>query len=449
VTSWYPGLAGIQDRGFGGSRGGDPINGVVIHHTTSVAPSSSLNYVANANSRDSHPTYLIQNSGAAFGVVHPDRRPYSTAGRPDSEAVAFEVDNSGGAPSWPTSAAAKETLAQIIAYHYRNSPRWGHGIARNIPGVAQAEFFVAWHRQYLATTCPGEDMIAHLDSVIARAREIAHPSAPPIDPNVVVEAGRVVGVKAAFAVFSTAAAARAGAPVKATYPAGNYTVYKVDKGDAVNLTDTAGKAGGWAMISKVGLTTPAPLVYKVVFDDTPDDPTSDYAVVEVVEGKPVARPAVDPARSGFEFLGWYDLNGSTVEPYDFAKPVAGLLTIVARWAEIDPEPPIEEPPVEEPIDYGYWADEIAAQTERSLAGDATRQGALSGLFAGNDAGRKRAYLIYAGAALLISFGPDVVVANVLADNAVPTFVAYVSLASSILLKIGTALGFVAASNTVK
>lgn len=93
--------------------------------------------------------------------------------------------------------------------------------------------------------------------------------------------------------------------------------------------------------------------------------------------------------------------------------------------------------------------QIEADADRMLTGDAQATGALSGLFAGNDRARKRAYLWYAGIALLISFGPDVVVANVLADELVPTFVAYVSLASSILLKIGTALGFVAASNTVK
>lgn len=93
--------------------------------------------------------------------------------------------------------------------------------------------------------------------------------------------------------------------------------------------------------------------------------------------------------------------------------------------------------------------EIEADAAVMLAGDSGQQGALSGLFAGNDLGRKRAYLVYAGAALLVSFGPDIVTAGVLLDDVVPTFVAYVSLASSILLKIGTALGFVAASNTQK
>lgn len=374
MTDWYPGLAGVIDKGFGGSRGGDPINGAVIHHTANGGGTSALNYVANANSRNSHPTYLIQSSGAAYGIVHPNRRPYSTGGRPDSEAVAFEVDNSGGAPNWPTSAAAKETLAQMIAYHYRHSPRWGHGIVRNIPGRAQPEFFVAWHSQYVATTCPGADMLAHLDAVIARAMEIAHPAAPPVEPP------------------------------------------------------------------------PAPVRFKVVFDDSPDDPSSDYAVIEVDKGSRVNRPAVDPVRPGFEFLDWYDLNGSEVKPYDFGKPVSGLLTLVARYEAVvsAPEPEPIDPADLDEIDL----DEIEDNTGEALGGDAGNTRApLSGLFAGNDRGRKRAYLIYASAALLVSFVPDVVVYGVLTSEVEPVIVAWAGLSSSLLLKIGTALGFVAAANT--
>jgi len=434
MTSWYPGLAGINDKGFGGSRGGDPINGVVIHHTANGGGLSALGYVANANSRNSHPTYLVQSSGASFGIVHPDRRPYSTAGRPDSEAVSFEVDNSGGAPSWPTSAAAKEAVAQIIAWHYKQSPRHGHGIARNIPGVVQREFFVAWHSQYLATTCPGPDMLAHLDSIIARALAIASPSTP-TNPNTTVTPGSVVGVKAAFGVYASAAAARADGAPKSTYPAGNYTVFKTDKGDAVNLSRTAGKAGGWAMISKLGLTAPAPVVYKVVFDDTPNNAASSYQTVNVNAGQLVARP-VDPTREGFDFLGWYDLNGSVTTAYDFAKPVAGLLTLVARWSATTPAEPEPEPT---PVDWNL----------PELGGSETANGraAFAGLLAEHPRARKRTYYGFAAAALLVSFGPDVVTAGVLADGSVPTFVAYVTLSASILLKVGTALGFIAASNT--
>lgn len=94
---------------------------------------------------------------------------------------------------------------------------------------------------------------------------------------------------------------------------------------------------------------------------------------------------------------------------------------------------------------------ITANTDAALeGGDAGRTDApLAGLFAGNDTARKRTYLAYAGAVLLVSFGPDVVTAGVLAPDLVPTFVAYIGLGSSLLLKIGAALGFVAAANIRK
>lgn len=389
MVDWYPGCAGIDDKGFGGSRGGDTINGVVEHHTANGGGLSALGYVANANSRNSHPTYLIQNSGAVWGIVHPNRRPYSTAGRPDSEAVSFEVDNESGAPNWNISDAAAEALAQVIAYHYRNSNRFGNGIARNIPGVLQKEFFVAWHSQYVATACPGPNIRdQRQDWIIARAMQIAHPAPPKppvIDPNIKVEPGALVGVKAAFAVYSTAAAAKAGGTGKATYPAGNYTVYKVS-GDAVNLTKTPGKAGGWAMIAALGLeapTPPAPTIFKVVFDDTPYDDTSNYAIVEVKEGEKVARPEVDPVLAGNTFEGWHrrlpdveEGKGVEPDPYDFDQPVTGLLTLVAVFEPIpvpdpepepepdpeptpDPEPEPEEPTPTKPTTPGWLGGLIA------------------------------------------------------------------------------------------
>lgn len=343
MTAFWPGVKQIIDKGFGGSRGGDPINGAVLHHTANGGGKSALDFVANANSRNSHPTYLVQNNGDAFGIVHPDRRPYSTAGRPDTEAVAFEIDNESGAPNWPISAAAMSTVIDICVYHAKNGPRAGRGFAKNIPGRVQTEFFIAWHRQYVATTCPGDFVIGHLDYIVSECirRDKGVPQVPPVDPNVKVEVGALVGVAANFGVFGTAANARAGTPVKATYPKGNYYVYKIDKNDVVNLTDVKGKPGGWVKIAAVGLTAPnAVPLWNVVFDDTPDDPNSDYAKVQVEDGKPVKKPAQDPVRAGYRFLGWYDLNGSTTAPYDFSKPVKGLLTLIAVFEPIVVDPDV-------------------------------------------------------------------------------------------------------------
>lgn len=176
MTDWYPKAAGIQDNGFGASRNGKTINGVVIHH---VAGTNGLSYVANANSRNSHPTYHIANSGAVTGIVHPDRRPYSTAGEPDPNAVTFEIDNSSTGGDWPISPAALDSLINVIVYHASQSPRAGKGFALNDKARAQSEFFIAWHKQYSATACPGPYIVSQLDYIVAECNKRAGQSVSP------------------------------------------------------------------------------------------------------------------------------------------------------------------------------------------------------------------------------------------------------------------------------
>jgi peptidoglycan hydrolase-like protein with peptidoglycan-binding domain len=179
MTTWYPKVAGIQDNGFGESRKGQQINGVVIHH---VAGTNGLSYVANANTRNSHPTYHIANDGAVTGIVHPERRPYSTGGTPDPNAVTFEIDNSSTGGNWPVSSVAIESLIDVIVFHASQSPRAGKGFALNQKAVTQAEFFIAWHSQYKATACPGPFLTSQLDYIVAecnkRAASPAQPTAP-------------------------------------------------------------------------------------------------------------------------------------------------------------------------------------------------------------------------------------------------------------------------------
>lgn len=173
--TWYPKVSGIKDNGFGGSRNGQSINGVVIHH---VAGTNGLGYVANANTRNSHPTYHIANSGAVTGIVHPDRRPYSTGGTPDPNAVTFEIDNSSVGGDWPVSPAALEALIDVIVYHASKSPRAGKGFAKNEPSVKQSEFFIAWHSQYKATACPGPFIMSQLDYIVDQCNKRASGVAP-------------------------------------------------------------------------------------------------------------------------------------------------------------------------------------------------------------------------------------------------------------------------------
>ena len=190
--TWYPKVSGIKDNGFGGSRNGQPINGVVIHH---VAGTNGLGYVANENTRNSHPTYHIANNGAVTGVVHPDRRPYSTGGTPDPNAITFEIDNSSAGGDWPVSPAALEALIDVIVYHGSQSPRAGKGFAKNLPAVKQSEFFIAWHSQYSATACPGPFIMSQLDYIVTECNKRALGVAPaPVAPPARPAKPRLVGV---------------------------------------------------------------------------------------------------------------------------------------------------------------------------------------------------------------------------------------------------------------
>jgi hypothetical protein len=141
-----------------------------------------LGYVANKNTRNSHPTYHIANSGAVTGIVHPDRRPHSTGGTPDPNAVTFEVDNSSTGGDWPVSPAALEALIDVIVYHASQSPRAGKGFAKNEPSVKQSEFFIAWHSQYKATACPGPFIMSQLDYIVSECNKRALGVAPATTP---------------------------------------------------------------------------------------------------------------------------------------------------------------------------------------------------------------------------------------------------------------------------
>ena len=175
---WYPKVSGVQDNGFGSSRNGQAINGVVIHH---VAGTNGLNYVANKNTRNSHPTYHIARSGAVTGIVNPSRRPHSTGGAPDPNAVSFEIDNSSAGGNWPITPESLEALIDVIVFHASQSPRAGKGFAKNQPSVTQSEFFIAWHSQYKATACPGPFIMSQLDYIVSECNKRASgvtPSTP-------------------------------------------------------------------------------------------------------------------------------------------------------------------------------------------------------------------------------------------------------------------------------
>ena len=162
MTNWAATTDQIIDNGFGQSRSGSSIQGAIIHH---AAGTDALGYVANQNSRNSHPTYHIARDGKATGIVHPDRRPYSTANSVDQIAVTFEIDNEAVGGVWPITDASMEALLQVLLDHGAQSSRTG--FAKNIRGQNQTEFFIGYHSQYVATACPGPYITSRIDWIVS------------------------------------------------------------------------------------------------------------------------------------------------------------------------------------------------------------------------------------------------------------------------------------------
>lgn len=109
--------------------------------------------------------------------------------------------------------------------------------------------------------------------------------------------------------------------------------------------------------------------------------------------------------------------------------------------------PTKAPPVKQPTAAEIKADiaELQADSDKLSAG--VTSAPLAGLFAGHTKGRKRAYAAYAGAALLVSFGPDLVTYQIITGIHVAALTAWIGFVSSAMLKIGAAFGFVASANT--
>ena len=78
-----------------------------------------------------------------------------------------------------------------------------------------------------------------------------------------------------------------------------------------------------------GTETPAAEIHKVTFDDCLA--STENAVVEVEDGKTVAKPA-DPKCEGYTFEGWYSDTNLT-QAWDFSTPVTEDMTLWAKWSK--------------------------------------------------------------------------------------------------------------------
>jgi len=163
------------------SRNGVAIDHFILHHSAAFDVSQVLNEMVNATKQVSA-NYVVANDGTAYGVVDEEDRAWTSGSSSDGgrgaawdrRSVTFEILDETGAPDWTISAAAQETVAQIIA-----DCSLRYGIAPQRAG-ADTGWAVYGHRELYtifaasySTACPGG---LPLSSVTARAAAILTPT---------------------------------------------------------------------------------------------------------------------------------------------------------------------------------------------------------------------------------------------------------------------------------
>ncbi|MHA3682774.1 peptidoglycan recognition protein family protein [Leucobacter sp. HY1908] len=155
----------IPDMGRWNARQ-DDVAGVLWHHNAGVDSYGQ----ATAPGREVSAHYWIANDGTLLPQIPEELRAW-TSGHPaypagalaDHRFITVEVSNSGGAPGWPISDAALDTLARLIGDVHA---RYGLG-----PVKRGTEAGVAVHSDFVATECPGPYAMAHIGEVIAAAEK--------------------------------------------------------------------------------------------------------------------------------------------------------------------------------------------------------------------------------------------------------------------------------------
>lgn len=150
----------IPDGGRWNARGTGVV-GVLVHHNAGVDAYGQ----ATAPGREVSANYWITNVGEILPNIPEELRAW-TSGHPnypegakaDHRFITVEVSNSGGAPGWPISRAARAALARLIGdVHAR------YGLGEVTRGTARG---VAVHKDFVATECPGPGMMGHLAEII-------------------------------------------------------------------------------------------------------------------------------------------------------------------------------------------------------------------------------------------------------------------------------------------
>lgn len=135
------------------------IDTVSIHCVAANATVEALGATFASPSRQASSNYGIGSDGRIALYVDEANRSWCTSS-PDNDhrAITIEVSNNGGAPDWPVSAAAYESLIRLLVDICRRNPgigrlRW-QGNKTLIGQVDKQNMTV--HRWFAAKACPGD-----------------------------------------------------------------------------------------------------------------------------------------------------------------------------------------------------------------------------------------------------------------------------------------------------
>lgn len=133
------------------------VSRVIVHHWAGTAGGvERLVYSSDAASAN----YIILNDGTLIGSVDEKYRAWTSgSAAADRPSITIEVQNETRSPEWRVSAAAQETLVNLIA---DIAKRYGWG------SITRSR--VRGHREFASTACPGPYLYPRLGSIAARAQ---------------------------------------------------------------------------------------------------------------------------------------------------------------------------------------------------------------------------------------------------------------------------------------
>ena len=134
---------------------------IVPHHVAGVTDVEDLGALFANPARQASSNYVIGNDGRIACFAPEEYRSWCTGSREvDYKAITIEVSNSAGAPDWPVSDAAYESLIKLCVDICKR-----HNFRLNYTGDKTGN--LQMHKWYQATGCPGPYLEARFPEIAA------------------------------------------------------------------------------------------------------------------------------------------------------------------------------------------------------------------------------------------------------------------------------------------